>query len=188
MIATSQASTDSASAGTDSQTPTASGNLRILNGPGADPAKAGEITARARELFRQAWTLMEQEERSTEESELMINSAHASRYYWEDAGTTANRAIAEWLLSRCYVCLGRAEPALYHAKRCAELSAAPEIDALCRAYAQEALARAYLLGGHTGPAATALEAAERVAGFLPGPDSFYLKQELGALKSFSAQG
>lgn len=161
--------------------PTASGNLRFVK-PERGPETGPAATERARELFLQAWALMENNNRTEEESERMINSAHASRYYWEEAGTVVNRAVAEWLLSRCYVVLGRAEPALYHARRCETLSASADATPLCRAYAQEALTRAYLLGRHPAVAADTLTAAESLADKLSSADSFYIGQELKALR------
>lgn len=178
MIATSPDPVATFGLGTN---PADSRNLRFVksDAPGEE-LKAS--TARARELFLQAWALMEMNGRTEEESERMINSAHASRYYWEESGTIVNRAVAEWLLSRCYVGLGRAEPALYHARRCESLSASPDATLLCRAYAQEALARAYLLGRHPVVAAEALSTAESLAAKLSTSDSFYIGQELRALR------
>jgi hypothetical protein len=160
--------------------PFTSGSLRLVKPTQETPAGA----QRARELFLQAWALMEMENRSEEQSEKMINAAHASRYYWEEAGTALNRAVAEWLLSRCYVGLSRAEPALYHARRCEALASQAEENAtLVRAYAQEALARAYLLARHPQVAGEALSAAESLAGRLSSNDAFYIGQELKALRA-----
>lgn len=158
---------------------TAAGQGKRVLQPG-EPALAA--LEKARQLFREAWELMGKEERTPVEDERMINAAHASRYYWETAGTEINRGIAEWLLSRCYVRLGRPEPAYYHAQRCARLVAGETGSTLARAYAQEALARAHLLAKRYLPAETALVTAEALAKQLGGPEATYLKTELRGLR------
>jgi len=70
------------------------------------------------DLFNRAWTLMETAERTEEQDDELINTAHASAYHWTQVGTPANRARSEWQLSRAYTVLDRAEPALHHARRC----------------------------------------------------------------------
>ena len=70
------------------------------------------------DLFNKTWTLMESPERDEDE---LLHCAHASAYHWRQAGTVANRARSEWQCSRVYSVLGRAEPALHHARRCLEL-------------------------------------------------------------------
>ncbi|MDQ4026352.1 MAG: hypothetical protein M3217_12830, partial [Actinomycetota bacterium] len=58
-----------------------------------------------------------------------------------------NRARSEWQCSRVYAVLGRAEPALHHAGRCLELCEEHGIGDWDLAFAHEALARAYAVGG-----------------------------------------
>ncbi|MCI0584873.1 MAG: helix-turn-helix domain-containing protein [Chloroflexi bacterium] len=69
-------------------------------------------------LFNQVWTLIEKPDRSPAETDEMIHAAHASRYHWSKAGTTANLGRGEWQIARVYSGLRRAEPALWHAGRC----------------------------------------------------------------------
>jgi hypothetical protein len=109
------------------------------------------------DLFNKTWTLMEKEDRTQEETDEMLHCAHASAYHWLHAGTAANRARSEWQCSRVYTVLGRAEPALYHARRCLEICEANP-DALedwDLPFAYEALARAYLTAGAPEEAAAA---------------------------------
>lgn len=101
------------------------------------------------DLFNRTWTLMEAEGRTREDDDEMLHCAHASAYHWLQVGTPANRARGEWQCSRVYSVLGRAEPALHHARRCLELvEGAPDrmegwdLPAAC-----EALARAHLVAG-----------------------------------------
>ena len=106
------------------------------------------------DLFNRGWTLMETDERTTEQDDELINTAHASAYHWTQVGTPANRARSEWQLSRVYVVLGRVEPALHHARRCREIcEASPEaMEDWDLPYAHEALARAHALAGEADEA------------------------------------
>ena len=54
----------------------------------------------------------------------MIHAAHASRYHWGEVGDDVHLARGEWQCARVYSVLGRAEPALWHARRCVELAEA----------------------------------------------------------------
>ena len=56
---------------------------------------------------------------------------------------------SEWQCSRVYAVLGRAEPALHHARRCLELaeSAPSELEEFDLPFAFEAIARAHAVAG-----------------------------------------
>jgi hypothetical protein len=77
----------------------------------------------------------------------MLHAAHASRFHWGHAGTPLNRSVGEWQLSRVYAALGRAEPALYHARRALEISRRNRLGRFYLAYACEAIARASAVAG-----------------------------------------
>ena len=111
------------------------------------------------DLFNRTWTLLDRTERTPEEADEMIHCAHASVYHWTQVGTAANRARGEWQCSRVYAVLGRAEPALHHARRCLEIcEASPEaLEDWDLPFAHEALARAH------GGAGDAEESARHVA-------------------------
>jgi DNA-binding transcriptional MerR regulator len=100
-------------------------------------------------LFNYTWTLLETSNRSREQDDEMIHAAHASRYHWGEVGEAVNLARGEWQVSRVYATLGRAEPALYHARRCVEINEANEHGRedwdLGSAY--EAMARACAVAG-----------------------------------------
>ena len=102
------------------------------------------------ELFNATWDLLDRANRSLEENECMIHTAHASRYHWELVGTPLNLARGDWQISRVYAEVGRAEPALYHARRCLEICQQQGYGDFDLAYAYEALARA---SGAAGDAA-----------------------------------
>ncbi|HSX21765.1 MAG TPA: hypothetical protein VLE97_03215 [Gaiellaceae bacterium] len=100
-------------------------------------------------LYNQTWELF------GGDPDELLHTAHASAYHWMQVGTAANRARSEWLCARVYSELGRAEPALHHARRCLELvesdPAAMEDWDLAAAY--EALARAHAVAGDAAESA-----------------------------------
>jgi tetratricopeptide (TPR) repeat protein len=136
------------------------------------PPGTGSVTDEkllAAQLFNQTWLLLEQEGRTTAGEDRMIHTAHASRYHWGQVteATPAHLARGEWLISRVYAVLGRAEPALHHARRVLDLCQEHSIGDFDLAFAYEALARAHAVAGDTGRARDytdqALAAAEDIA-------------------------
>jgi hypothetical protein len=77
-----------------------------------DPADQRQL---AGGLFNHVRELLEQPGRSVADDDDMVHSAHASRYHWGQAGEPVHWARGEWLCSRVYALLGRAEPALHPA-------------------------------------------------------------------------
>jgi hypothetical protein len=77
----------------------------------------------------------------------MIHAAHASRYHWGNVGEPVNVARGEWQCSRVYAVLGRAEPAIWHGRRCLEICEQHRIGDFDLAYAYEALARGHAVAG-----------------------------------------
>jgi len=136
------------------------------------PPGTGSVTdARllAMQLFNETWRLMELESRSRDDDDRMIHTAHASRYHWGQApgATPANLARGEWQVSRVYAVLGRAEPAVHHARRVLDICQENGIGDWDLAFAYEALARAYAVAGDAAQARhftdQALTAAKDVA-------------------------
>ena len=121
-------------------------------------------------LFNDVWTLLEKEQRNRAEDDRMLHMAHASRFHWDNAGSGQQQAIGEWQVSRVYATLGRAEPALYHARRCVELAEAPDVDDWVAASAQEGLARAYAADGDVERARDARDAGLALAGDIADPE------------------
>lgn len=117
-----------------------------------DPATHRQLGV---DLYNSTWTLLEKADRTAAETDEMIHRAHASRWHWARAVgvLTINLARGEYLCSRVYATLGRAEPAAWHARRCVEI--VESIDAnegretwdLAGAY--EAMARAAHVAGDT---------------------------------------
>ena len=102
-------------------------------------------------LYNSSWTLLAKSDRTAEEDDELLHQAHASAYHWTAAPECEpkNRARSEWLCSRVYSVLGRAEPALHHAERCLAYAEGypSEMEDWDLPYAYEALARASLVAG-----------------------------------------
>jgi hypothetical protein len=75
----------------------------------------------------------------------MIHGAHASRLHWEYVGDPVNWLVGEWQISRVYVTLRRADPALWHARRAVELAHEHKVVGFPLATTYEAMARALRL-------------------------------------------
>lgn len=99
------------------------------------------------DLFNRAWDLMDKPARTPAENDSLLHASHASRWHWEQCGTAVNLARGEWQVSRVYTVLGRAEPALWHARRCLEICLREGFGDWDLAYAYEAVARAARLAG-----------------------------------------
>lgn len=121
-------------------------------------------------LFNDTWRLLEKD-RTPDEDEELVHEAHASAYHWLKAPECEpkNRARGEWMCSRVYSVLGRAEPALHHAERCLAITEGhPEdMEDFDLPFAYEALARAHGVAGNSDEAKSyeekGRELAERIA-------------------------
>jgi hypothetical protein len=133
-------------------------------------------------LFNRTWELLDTAARSTDQDDEMLHAAHASRFHWGEVGDPVNRVRGEWQCSRVYAVLGRAEPALWHARRSLELCEAHGIGDFDLAFAYEALARASIVAGDSG-AAAGYAVRARVAGESIAEDSDreLFAQDLGTL-------
>jgi DNA-binding transcriptional MerR regulator len=124
----------------------------------------------AAELFNGVWALMETEDRTPEQDDRMLHMAHASRFHWEQVGTPANLARGEWLCSRVYAVLGRAEPSLHHARRVLALCEQQGIADWDLAFAHEAIARAQAVAGDEAATDAALSSARVAAEQIADPE------------------
>ncbi len=107
-----------------------------------DPATRRQLAA---DLFNHTWELLETASRTPAQDDEMLHCAHASRYHWGEVGEPAHLARGEWQCSRVYAVLGRAEPALWHARRCLALCEEHGLGDWDIAAAFEAMARASLV-------------------------------------------
>jgi hypothetical protein len=95
--------------------------------------------------FNETWDFLEKPNRTDEEDERMIHSAHASRLHWGAVGTPTNFIIGEWQVSRVYAVLQQPESSLYHARRGLAWCEREKIGGFHLAYCYEAIARALSL-------------------------------------------
>jgi len=98
-------------------------------------------------LFNRVWELLETPDRTADQVDEMIHAAHASRLHWSRVGEAVNLDRGEWQCSRVYAVLGRAEPALWHARRALEICQTEGIGDWDLAFAYEARARASSAAG-----------------------------------------
>ena len=134
------------------------------------------------ELNNSTWTLLEKADRTALETDEMIHRAHASRWHWGRVGEQVNLARGEWLCSRVYAVLGRAEPALWHARRCVEIDEANGIADWDIASAYEAMARAHLVAGDRAAAAEwKARAVAALEGIAEQDDREVIERDLAAL-------
>jgi hypothetical protein len=114
-------------------------------------------------LFNRVWELLALPDRTPAQVDEMIHSAHASRLHWSRVGGAVNLDRGEWQCSRVYAVLGRAEPALWHARRTLEICQTEGIGDWDLAFAYEALARASSVAGDRQDVERYLEAARAAA-------------------------
>ena len=138
------------------------------------------------DLFNFTWTLIEKADRTPAEVDEMIHAAHASRYHWSKAGTTANVARGEWQCARVYSVLGRGEPAVWHANRCVAYSeaaaAAGEAESWDVPGSYEAMARALAVSGDRVAAEAWREKARAAVAAIVDPDDrAQIEQDIATL-------
>ncbi|MDE0633386.1 MAG: hypothetical protein OXH73_17905 [Caldilineaceae bacterium] len=97
-----------------------------------------------------------------ESCEPYIHAAHASCYHWMQVGTVANHGRGEFAVASVYAAAGLGEAALRHARRyLALIEANPdELEDWDKAFAYDALARAYATAGDAAAAREARNQAQ----------------------------
>ena len=95
-----------------------------------------------------AWEILEKQEKSEEDKELMINAAHASKLHWKFVGTLINEIRGYWMLSRVYSVIKKPDYALLYSKKCLQLCKKNNIFDFDFANAYEACARAAACSGN----------------------------------------
>jgi DNA-binding transcriptional MerR regulator len=137
--------------------------------PELDPATHRALGAG---LYNRSWDLLEIEDRTADQDDELVDTAHASAWHWRQVGNEANASRAHWLLSRVYAVLGRGAESLYHARRQNELIelGGEGFEPWDAPSAAEAMARALALAGDTpGALAWKAKATELVAA-IPEPE------------------
>lgn len=126
------------------------------------------------DLYNSSWALIEDSQRTPEQDDELVHHVHASMYHWLQAPECEpkHRARGEWLCSRAYAVLGRAEPALHHARRSFEICEqhADNVEDWDLAFAYEALARASRVAGNEDEARRYEERGRRLADQIEDPE------------------
>jgi hypothetical protein len=99
------------------------------------------------------WAILDNNSPSPQELEDALHMAHTARYHWSKVGTIVNAVRAEYMLTRIYAHMKRAEPALFHGNRGFELAKeAEKTDDNWKdwdlPFIYEALARAHVVAGN----------------------------------------
>jgi hypothetical protein len=150
--------------------------------PEVDPATRRALAVG---LYNRCWELLELTTRTPEQDAELIHMAHASRYHWgEIADTPARLWRGEWMCARVYSVLGRAEPALWHARRAVTLVEAggDAVEDWDRPAVCEGMARASFVAGD--PAAGAIwkaRAAELAAALADADGREVIERDLATL-------
>jgi len=100
------------------------------------------------ETNNQIWPTLDAKNPTQAQLEEALHMAYASRYHWSKIGKPVNAMRAEYMIARVYCAMKRGEPALFHAKRCLEISKESEIEDWDLAFAYEVLARAHSVAGN----------------------------------------
>jgi hypothetical protein len=140
------------------------------------------------ELYNSSWALMERPDRTPEADDELVHHVHASMFHWLQAPECEpkHRARGEWLCSRAYALLRRAEPAMHHARRCLELCEqhADNVEDWDLAFAYEALARAWRVAGDHGKAAEFMQLANAAGEKIADPeDRELLRADLATIEA-----
>jgi len=99
------------------------------------------------DLFNFTWTLIDKPNRTPDDDDLMIHSAHASRYHWSIAGDVVNYLRGDWQIAHIYTLLNLSERALHYAQLCLRQCEVNQIGDFDLAFAYEAVARALACQG-----------------------------------------
>lgn len=94
--------------------------------------------------FNAVWDLLEKPDLTMEETDRMLDLAHASRWHWSQTKdcTPRNLAVGAWQLSRVYAVAGYRDEALHHGHVSLRICHQNDLAPFYEAYAYEALARA----------------------------------------------
>jgi hypothetical protein len=153
--------------------------------PQLDPDDERRLAAA---LFNRTWQLLEITDRTALQDDEMLHAAHASRHHWGVVGEPVHRARGEWQCSRVYAALGRAEPALHHARRYLALVEEHALGPFDRGFAHEALARAHQVAGSAEEFTRHLELGHATEATLTDPEEReLLESDLAELAALPAR-
>jgi hypothetical protein len=102
----------------------------------------------ASQLFNRCWELLEQDERSEDDSVELLTSALTSRFHWLNAGGPEQWIVGDWMVARAAGATGSPDLALRFALRAYEAARASDTPDWLVASTAEGVARAYSLAGN----------------------------------------
>jgi hypothetical protein len=104
----------------------------------------------ASQANNRAWTLSEQQSRTPEEDEEMLQAAHAAMYFWNIVGNANNKAHAAQLLAHAYASLKLPNPAAHYLARSQPVLMAEAAEPWERALAHAVAANVASAAGQAG--------------------------------------
>ncbi len=127
----------------------------------------------AADFFNRTWSLMDSDSRGDEDTEVMIDLAHASRLHWRhrEDRSAKSMTVGAWQLSRVYSIAGRPNEALRYATESLEIARGEDVGAFYVAYGHEAVARAAALLGDSDTARLHLRAGQALLEEIEKPDN-----------------
>jgi hypothetical protein len=130
------------------------------------------------EFNNRAWELLERAERSADDTDQMLDLAHAAAVHWQQAGTRINQARAACLLATAYAACELGERAVHFADKCLRLSgeATEELTPFDRAAGFGCAANAYACQGDGQQARQFYEQGRTVAATLEPDDRQVFEQ------------
>ena len=102
----------------------------------------------AKKFNNMVWEILQKQDISEEDEELMISAAHASKLHWNFAGALIHEIRGQWMLSRVYSVIKNPELASFYSIKCLQLCEKNNIFDFDIAYAYEACARAAAYSGN----------------------------------------
>ena len=101
------------------------------------------------DLYNATWSLLDRDDRTTEDDDAMIAAAHASMHHWSqvDGVRPENIGRGHWLCSRVHAVMAQPDAAAYHADRYMTIARSQPVGDWDLAAALEASARAAAVAG-----------------------------------------
>jgi len=123
------------------------------------------------DYFNRSWDLIDQAEKTPAENEQMLFMSIASHCHWQAQPDYDNTkaSVGYWHTARVYALLGEGDNARAFAEKCLAVSTGDEVPAFYKAYAYEALARAYQVQGDQVCQAEALAKAQALSAQIASP-------------------
>ena len=142
----------------------------------------------ASSLFNRIWEQLDRDDRTAEEDAAMLDMAHASLWHWRVVGLPINLTRGQWLVSRVSSVLNQPEGALRHAQASLALCDEHQLTEFDRAFAHEALARAYAVASDAKGVATHVQYGLAAAEHVEDPaDQEWVRRSLGSVTTAPAR-